>query len=121
LESRALVAPLETMPFPVSGVSLIPAERRKWPSYQRCVAHAPPVQGGEPRPDISKADFVWSMTALDWGWSMAATAARLMEESRKAQENGEHYVWLTVQNAATAVARRRGNRRCPGLFPHARS
>lgn len=116
LESRELVAPLEAMPFTASGVSLIPADRRQWPSYQRCVAHAPPVQGGEPRPDISKADFVWSMTALDWGWSMTATAVRLMKESRKAQKNGEHYVWLTVQNAAAAVARRRGNHRRLGLF-----
>jgi hypothetical protein len=109
LESRELVAPPEEV-FAASGVSFLPPDRRKWPSYPRCVAHAPPVKGGEPRPDISKADFVWCMTALDWGWSMAATAARLMQESRKAQENGEHYAFLTVQNAAAAVARRSGNR-----------
>jgi hypothetical protein len=121
LESRELVAPLEAVQLAVSGVSLIPADRRKWPSYQRCVAHAPPVQGGEHRPDISKADFVWCMTALDWGWSMAATAARLMQESRKAQENGERYVLLTVQNAAAAVARRRGNRPVKSHFLTARS
>src|SRR5215471_9426805 len=96
LESRELVAPLEAVLYPASGVSGIPPDRRQWPSYQRCVAQAPPVQGGEPRPDISKADFVWCMTALDWGWSLAATAAKLMQESRKAQENGESYALLTV-------------------------
>jgi len=114
LESRELVAPVEAVPFTTSGVARLLAGRRKWPSYPRCVAHAPPVKGGEPRPDISKADFVWSMIALDWGWSRAATAARLIQESRKAQENGEHYALLTVQNAAAAVARRRGHHR---MFP----
>src|SRR6516164_9147050 len=114
LESRELVAPVEAVPFTTSGVARLLAGRRKWPSYPRCGAHAPAVKGGEPRPDISKADFVWSMIALDWGWSRAATAARLIQESRKAQENGEHYALLTVQNAAAAVARRRGHHR---MFP----
>lgn len=110
LESRELVAPLEEVKFVAPRVSSsLPAGRRKWPSYQRCVQQAPSVRGGENRPDISKADFVWCMTALDWGWSMAATAARLLQESRKAQENGERYALLTVQSAATAVARRKGN------------
>lgn len=111
LESLELVAPWEEVKIAASSVALLPAGRRKWPSYQRCVQQAPLVRGGEDRPDISKADFVWCMTALDWGWSMAATAARLMQESRKAQENRERYALLTVQNAAAAVARRRGNRR----------
>jgi hypothetical protein len=108
LESRELVALLEEVKS-TPRVSLLPADRRKWPSYQRCVQQAPPVRGGENRPDISKADFVWCMTALDWGWSLAATAAKLMLESRKAQENGESYALLTVQSAAAAVARRRGS------------
>jgi hypothetical protein len=112
LESRGLVALLEEV-NPNPRASLLPADRRKWPSYQRCVQQAPSVRGGENRPDISTADFVWCMTALDWGWSMTATAARLMQESRKAQENGERYAFLTVQNAAAAVARRRGNRILP--------
>jgi hypothetical protein len=67
------------------------------------------VLGGEDRPDISKADFTWCMIAIDWGWSVSATAARLMEESRKAQENGERYALRTAHNAAAAVARRRAN------------
>lgn len=51
------------------------------------------------------------MTAIDWGWSIEATAARLMEESAKAQENGEHYALTAAQNAAAAVARRSGQAR----------
>ena len=58
-------------------------------------------------PDISRADFVWCMTAISWGWSVDETAARLMEESLKAKENGEAYATLTTRNAATAVARSR--------------
>jgi hypothetical protein len=56
---------------------------------------------------------VFCMTALDWGWSAEATAARLMEESSKAQENGEAYAARTVANAAAAVARRVGARQQP--------
>ena len=92
-------------------VSPTPTGLRKWPSYQRCVQQAPPVHGGDNRPDISKADFVWCMTAIDWGWSVEDTAGRLFEVSTKAQENGEHYALLTAQNAAAAVQRRRGNAR----------
>ena len=62
-------------------------------------------------PTISRADFTWCMTAIDWGWSIEATAARLMEESAKAQENGEHYALTAAQNAAAAVARRSGQAR----------
>ena len=59
------------------------------------------------RPDISKADFVWCMTAIDWGWSIEQTAGRLFEVSSKAQENGEAYALMTAQNAVAAVQRRR--------------
>lgn len=40
------------------------------------------------------------MTAIDWGWSVDATADRLTEESAKAQENGERYALDTALNAA---------------------
>ena len=105
LESRGLLTLPQPVKLAASRASPFPPNRKKWPSYQRCVQGAPPVQGGENRPDMSKADFTWCMIALDWGWSVAATATRLMEESPKAQENGERYAFLTAQNAA--VARRR--------------
>jgi hypothetical protein len=46
---------------------------------------------GQDRPDISRADFTWCMTASDWGWSVDDIATRLLEESEKARENGERY------------------------------
>lgn len=54
---------------------------------------------------MSRADFAWCMTELDWGWSTEETAARLMEVSSKARESGERYAALTAQNAAAAVER----------------
>jgi hypothetical protein len=66
-----------------------------------------PLNSEETGPDISRADFVFCMTAITWGWSVDATAARLMEESTKAQINGKAYAKLTVRNAAVAVERRR--------------
>ena len=46
------------------------------------------------------------MIAIDWGHGIEDTAARLMLESTKAQENGEGYALTTATNAAAAVARR---------------
>lgn len=43
------------------------------------------------------------MTALDWGFDIPETTAKLMEVSAKAKENGPRYAALTAQNAATAV------------------
>ena len=61
----------------------------------------------EKSPDVSRADFVFCMTAITWGWSVDDTAERLMEESAKAQANGKNYAALTARNAAIAVERRR--------------
>ena len=80
-----------------------------WPSYALCLQGAPPNHA-RTAPDISGADFAWCMTASDSGWRIKATAERLMEESTKAQENGEKYALLTAQNAAAAVARRQAQR-----------
>jgi RepB DNA-primase from phage plasmid len=79
---------------------------RKWPSYARCLDGAP-LNSEETGPDTSRADFVWCMTALTWGWGKEETAERLMEESPKAQANGRNYADLTVRNALLAVERRR--------------
>ena len=79
---------------------------RRWPSYARCVDGAP-LNSEETGPDISRADFVFCMTAITWGWSVDETADRLMEESTKAQANGRAYADLTARNAALAVERRR--------------
>ena len=110
LEALGLVAP----PEPVRQPSIVPLRvsrrheaairARRWPDYQRCLEGAPPNHG-KTGPDISRADFAWCMTALDWGWNIEETAARLMEVSSKARENGERYAALTAQNAAAAVER----------------
>lgn len=108
LEQAGFVAPAEPPP-PARVSSRVSAYRgrRKWPSYARCVQNAPHVHRGD-RPDISKADFTWCMTAIDWGWPIEDTAKRLLEESTKARENGEGYALATAQNAAAAVQRRQG-------------
>lgn len=82
---------------------------RRWPSYQRCMEGAPSARDGR-RPDISRADFTWCMIAIDWGWSIEETAARLMEESTKARENGKRYALLTAERSAAAIAPRRERR-----------
>lgn len=84
--------------------------RRGFPSYERCVQGAPQARDGG-RPDISRADFTFCLLALDWGWSVEETAARLMRESSKARENGEAYARRTADNAAAALSRRHGQGR----------
>jgi len=107
LEALGIVAPPEkTDPAAVRFLHRRHAPRG-WPSYQRCVENAPPARSGD-RPDISRADYTFCLLAIDWGHSVEETAARLMQESGKAQENGEAYALRTAQNAAAALARRQG-------------
>ena len=81
-----------------------PSGDRSWPDYQRCVAGAP-LNHGKSSPDISRADFFWCLMAAQRGWGEEEIAARLMELSGKARENGEAYARLTAQNATAACAR----------------
>lgn len=83
---------------------------KAWPSYERCVERAPPARDGN-RPDISRADFTFCLLAIDWGWGVEQTAARLMEQSSKAREEGETYALRTARNAAAAIEQRRGGPR----------
>ena len=107
LERLGLVAEPEASPPHSPPARSQPGPgRRKWPSYARCLDGAP-LNSEETGPDTSRADFVWCMTALTWGWSTEETAARLMEESTKAHANGPGYAELTTRNAALAVERRR--------------
>jgi len=108
LEHAGIVAALEEPRPPRQAANRVSRAgrptRKKWPSYQLCVQHAPLTQG-EDRPDISRADFTWCRTAIEWGWSTEATASRLMELSTKAKENGERYAILTATRAAESVER----------------
>ena len=79
-----------------------------WPDYARSLAGAPPrLQGSGP--DRSMADYIWCMTAIDWGWSIEDTARKLPEVSEKAAERVRlkdlGYPLITAQNAAAAVER----------------
>ena len=85
------------------------ANRAKvWPDYARSLAGAPPSRDGS-GPDRSMADFTWCMTAIDWGFPIEETAAKLPEVSEKARERvnlrDEGYALITAQNAAAAVER----------------
>jgi hypothetical protein len=115
LDRLGLIAAPEVMaqPLRIAPARVSPGSRRRWPSYERCVDGAP-LNSEETGPDISRADFVFCMTAITWGWSVDDTAARLMEESTKAQAAGRPYAELTARNAALAVERRRQQPKRPG-------
>jgi hypothetical protein len=87
LEALGLVAEPELMkattvfPLRVSRAHENAIRARKWPDYQRCLDQAPPNHG-KSGPDVSRADFVWCMTALDWGYSIEETANQLMQPYR---------------------------------------
>ena len=107
LERLGLVAAPEPAPrrtFPPARPRARESNR-KWPDYARCLDGAP-LNHDKTGPKRSSADWTWCIIAIDWGWSEAETAARLMEESSKAQENGEGYTARTVAKAAAAVASR---------------
>jgi hypothetical protein len=104
LEALGLVAAPD-VPILCAGRGGPHKPARAWPSYERCLQNAPPRHYGD-RPDVRRADFTFCLLAIDWGWSIAETCARLLEKSNKAHENGEGYAWLTAQRAAAAVGRR---------------
>jgi len=101
LEALGLVA----APEPVAHATpLRVSNSRSWPDYQRCVQGAP-QKHDRSGPDISRADFMWSLMAAQRGHGIEEIAARLMEESSKARENGDNYARLTAENATAAASR----------------
>jgi hypothetical protein len=109
LEALGIVAPPEkTIPAAVH-FSRRCHDAKGWPSYQRCLEGAPKREGG--RPDRSRADYTFCLLAIDWGWTVEESADRLMQESAKAQENGEAYALRTARAAAAAIERRGGRQR----------
>lgn len=104
LQTMGLLAepePLRSFPLRVS-----PRSGGSWPDYERCVRGAP-INHGKTGPDISKADFFFGILAAQRGHSIEAIAARLMELSSKAKENGESYARITAENATAAAERGR--------------
>ncbi len=115
LEAMGLVAAPEAQPAASvfaaragqgRGRAHHPRTNKVWPDYARSLAGAPPCLQGS-GPDRSLADFAWCMTAIDWGWSIEKTAAKLPEVSEKARERiqcgDKGYPEITAQNAAAAV------------------
>jgi hypothetical protein len=89
-----------------------PAAGRQWPNYQQALRGAPSKSDGGP--DRSLADFMFCKWAVQRGWSVEETAAKLTEVSAKAQERlriktDAGYALLTARNAAAAVERDRGH------------
>src|SRR5271165_1163353 len=111
LEQLGLVAPPEEFAaLPVTPARSALGGNRQWPSYAHALDGAPLDSEGH-GPDRSRADFVWCMTAITWGFGVDETAERLLEESTKARAAGKGYAELTARNAALAVERRRPQRR----------
>jgi hypothetical protein len=108
LEQAGFVAPREEPRPPLPSLSSRPARYpvkragwRRWPSYEMCLNGAPKGTSGNPKRSL--ADFTWCRTAIEWGWSVEATASHLMEVSTKAKENGEAYAAETASSAARSV------------------
>ena len=112
LEDLGLLAPpdpVKEAPASPLRVSRRGSAKRKWPEYARVLERAPMAHMSDQR-DVSRADFTWCMVAADWGFGVEEVAARLMEESGKARENGEQYALTTAQRAAEAAQRRERKR-----------
>ena len=72
-----------------------------------CASIKAPRNRDNSGPDRSRADYVWCMIAISWGHDVDDTAAHLLQESRKAREEGQSYALQTARQAADAVERRR--------------
>jgi len=105
LDQLRLIAPPEE-PKRYAPAPRFSTGPKVWPDYEQCLRGAPPNHD-KTGPDRSRADFVWCMTALRWGWSIEDTAARLMHLSTKAQErkHGQRYADNTARSAARALER----------------
>jgi hypothetical protein len=102
LEGRGLVVPAP--PKPVAPASPLRCSdqphRLAWPSYERCLDEA--VKRGRKR---SSADFTFCCIAIDlFKRTPEETAAKLLEVSGKARENGEAYALDQAMSAAAKVA-----------------
>jgi len=111
LENMGLVAPPPTkIELPASSLRCSDEPRRKaWPSYERCLTDAPESNsGGKKR---TSADFTFWCIAIDlFKRTPEETAARLMEVSEKARQNGEAYAIGQATRAAERVAANPRNR-----------
>lgn len=122
-----LIYPLETeilldVDFP-AGVATTQKHRKKkivdytintpgrkdllsWPFYDRALRMAP-LRRDDSGIDRSRADYIWSFTALSWGHSVESTVNKLLLVSEKAKEKSEYeavqYASETVLSAARSL------------------
>ena len=112
LSRMGLIAAPEPIKVPVAFAGTI-SNIRPWPSYQICLERAPKRKDGNP--DRSRADYNWSLTALTGQKGIEETIVKLLEVSERARERhargDQGYARITVENAATAVARNFGKSR----------
>jgi hypothetical protein len=104
LEKLGLVTAPE-QPAPASfRVSPPRSDNRKWPSYDWCVQGAPENRD-KTRPDVSRADFTWCMTAITWGFPMVPERSSPSRVRFAAPNNG---VPLTAPGRSEANRLSRG-------------
>lgn len=89
LEALGLVAAPEPILVKPSHRTAQGREAKQWPSYERCLQNAPLAHHSD-RPDVSRADLTVCLLAIDWGWSVADTCARLLESSSKPVRMARH-------------------------------
>jgi hypothetical protein len=89
--------PMPVMPLRRAGQG---RGAKQWASYERCLQNAP-LAHHRGRPDVSRADFTFCLLAIDWGWSVADTCARLLERSSKAVLRHAHLVLLAERAVQT--------------------
>lgn len=85
----------------VSGNRYSKGSPKQWPSYDRVFAGAYNTKSG--KPDVSRVDFCWARTALQWGWGEGEVVTKLIELSPKARQRREEYAVRTVQRAARSL------------------
>jgi hypothetical protein len=64
-----------------------------------------PMNHAKTGPDVSRADFLFCRVSAQWGWSAEDIAAKLMELSSKAQEEGDRYAERTAKKASLSIGR----------------
>jgi len=116
-EAESARSEISTMQRRAGPSGYRPQKNKAWPNYAISLGGAPRNHSGN-GPDRSMADFTWCMTAIDWGWPIEETAAKLPEVSEKARERmrmgDEGYPLITAQNAAAAVERNALRKRSRG-------
>jgi hypothetical protein len=108
LDQLGVIAPPDRFPpLPATHHRPPSVKNRPWPDYTHSLERAPPNSEGT-GPDTSRADIVWCMTAITWGYEITETAARLIQGPRsKAHKRGETYALATARKAALYVEQRK--------------